>query len=67
MGETGNPGPVDRFGNSAEESAKRDQLHAEQRLEQERQAEQKRKALEETGGPSGHISTDDRYIPRQGS
>jgi len=66
MGETArpNPGPGDRFGNSGEESAKLDQLRAEQRLEQERQAEQRRKALEETGGPSGVVHPDDRNTPR---
>jgi hypothetical protein len=62
MGETGrpNPGPGDRFGNSAEESAELDQLRAEQRLKQERQAEQRRKALDEVADPSGNVHPDNR-------
>ena len=62
MGETGrpNPGPGDRFGNSAEELAELDQLRAEQRLKQERQAEQRRKALDEVADPSGNVHPDNR-------
>ena len=61
MGETGNTGPVDRYGNSIEDIEKNNELREENRKEQKRLAAEKREALLKIADESGNVQAKDRY------
>ena len=55
MGETGNTGPVDRYGNSIEDIENNNESREENRKEQERLAAEKREALLKIADESGVV------------